>query len=240
MKKSRFLLFFLCLLLAACGKAPAPALPDAPVTVPEQAVLPVATDLPAGTVAEPETDAETAAAPELPALAFFADMGARTFEPLSSYSARWERDKDILCLGVKPQGGEGSSYQALWGAAFAAYPDLARYRLGFLVSYTLVDGRRFDLTVLSPADTEGAFTDYLDIYLYDDYHQTPGVWYSHVEKSAYTAKTTLTSIKLTGRAKIAEAREIVLSAFFYTEDDLDAAGRFTGLPALTLPIGKEN
>ncbi|MBQ7171177.1 MAG: hypothetical protein IJR89_02750, partial [Clostridia bacterium] len=195
---------------------------------------------PAGTVAAPETDAETAAAPELPALAFFADMGARTFEPLSSYSASWIKDKDILCLGVKPEGTEGTSYQALWGAAFAAYPDLARYRLGFLVSFTLADGRRFDLTVLSPADTEGAFTDYLDIYLYDDYHQTPGVWYSHVEKNAYTAETTLTSIKLTGREKIAEVREIVLSAVFYTEDDLDEEGRFTGLPALTLPIGKEN
>lgn len=238
MKHNRLLPLLLCFLLAACGKAP--AVPDAPVTAPEPAVLPVETDLPAGTVAAPETDAETAAAPELPALAFFADMGARTFEPLSSYSARWERDRDILCLGVKPEGAEGKSYQDLWGAAFAAYPDLARYRLGFLVSFTLADGRRFDLTVLSPADTEGAFTDYLDIYLYDDYHQTPGVWYSHVEKSAYTAKTTLTSIKLTGRAKIAEVREIVLSAFFYTEGDLDEEGRFTGLPALTLPIGKEN
>ena len=237
MKHSRLLPLLLCFLLTACGRTPTPA-PASPVTAPEPATLPISAGLPAGTVAAPETTAPPVL-PSLPSLAFFADMGARTFEPLTAYSARWERDRDILCLGVEPLGVAGNSYQTLWGGAFEAYPDLVPRRLGFLISCTLSDGRRLTLTVRTPADAEGEHTAYFDVYLYDDYHQTPGVWYSHVEKDAFNGETILTSIKVTGRERIAEVREMTLSAFFYLPDGPDGEGVFTGAPALTLPIGKE-
>ena len=69
----------------------------------------------------------------------------------------------------------------------------------------------------SPENTEEN-REYVEIYLYDDVHQVPGEWYSHLETSDITEETIATSIKFTAGSKIEEIEKIHLSAYLYTAD----------------------
>jgi len=67
------------------------------------------------------------------------------------------------------------------------------------------------MTVTSPKDVE--HTEYLEAWLYDDIHQTPGQRYSHLDEDDMKDETLMTSVKLTCGRKIADVEEISLTAF---------------------------
>lgn len=82
--------------------------------------------------------------------------------------------------------------------------------------------------MLKPSDAL-SFFDYLEIYLYDDIHQTPGAWYTHLEDKDMLESTIISSIKLTSGSKISEVGDITLTAFLYQGDQcFDAQGQYFG------------
>ena len=81
---------------------------------------------------------------------------------------------------------------------------------------------------MKPSDSADFF-EYLEIYMYDDIHVTPGVWYTHLEDSDMDDETIISSIKLTSGSKIAEVGDIILTAFIYDgADNFDADGEYIG------------
>jgi len=84
--------------------------------------------------------------------------------------------------------------------------------------------------LIEPEDTL-EYKKYMEFYMYDDYHQTPGVWYSHVEQSAYNSDTILTSIKFTAGQEYDKIDgKVTLTAFIYdpAAGQFDKAGNYTG------------
>ena len=78
-------------------------------------------------------------------------------------------------------------------------------------------------TILRPKDTE-EFYDYLEVYLYDDYHRTGG-WYSHTTDSEFNDNTLLTSIKLTAGKNVSEITSSVSSVVNQTTQATEMIGQ---------------
>lgn len=97
--------------------------------------------------------------------------------------------------------------------------ELNEYRIGYKIKFSIPD-RTFDCYIYRPNDVLGYFN-YIQVYLYDDYHQTNGVSYSHVEDNQYNENTLLTSIKLTASVYIEEVSdEIELTTFVYKKEEI--------------------
>ena len=119
------------------------------------------------------------------------------------------------------------------------YENIEEYKIGYHISF-LTNEKEINKTILSPKDTE-EFYEYLEIYLYDDYHRTPGVWYSHTTEEEYNEGTILTSIKLTSGKLIKEiTSDITLTAFTYDNDDFDELGNYKGISKYTLILKNNN
>lgn len=128
----------------------------------------------------------------------------------------------------------GWSFSKIWNDAWALHEGTENAKIGIRLQFTLENGETIDQMILKPSDAAG-FYEYLEVYLYDDVHQSG--WYSHLEDKDMTDGTIITSAKLTAGEKIAQVGDIVLTAFVYTgEDCFDADGNYIGLVSNTITV----
>lgn len=179
----------------------------------------------------------TAAKPDetgRPVIHFYLPIQERTSRNLcTEFRSTWSRGQDIVVLEPlayeeSVHTGRNAQYASFWMDLWNSYPKAGSCKVGYAVSLTLENGRTLEQTILSPKDTQNFFS-YMEIYLYDDVHQIPGNWYSHLEEYQMTNETLITSIKLTAGKEIAQVQSASVSVFVYQdENDFDAQGRFTG------------
>jgi hypothetical protein len=118
----------------------------------------------------------------------------------------------------------GSKFGPVWSSYRDGFPDLSSYKIGYCLSYGLNAGDTVTQMLLAPKDAE-ANREYVEVYLYDDVHQTG--WYSHLLSQDMTQETVITSVKLTGGAKVGEVSGITLSAFWYKSgEEQERAGEY--------------
>ncbi len=160
-----------------------------------------------------------------------ADDGTFSRVRLSEFSSVRTAKKDIDCFEIMAATEDkltGSSFRTIWKQAWDLHGDNEGAKIGFWIDFSLPKGMRVHRQILKPSDAK-AFYDYLEVYLYDDVHQTPGVWYTHLEDKDMTEETVITSIKLTSGSKIADVGDITLTAFIYQgEDCFDERGEYIG------------
>lgn len=115
------------------------------------------------------------------------------------------------------------------------YENIDKYKIGFIISFSVND-KTYREQILTP-DSEYLFAPYIYIYLYDDIHQTPNTWYSHLLKEEVNDDTIYSSIKL---FKADHANEITspitLSVFTYDKDDFDNNHNYIGSSIYTTTI----
>lgn len=235
MKKILIVLILSSLLLVGCGPAPADVPDDTqpPESTAESTVPPQSTVPPLTTVPVPTTEAPVIPEiyPDTVGIYIPAADGTAARKRLTEFSAPRTAKTDIDCfeiLASREDRLEGTSFAAIWNDAWGAHANTENAKIGFRIEFTLSSGERISTQLLKPSDS-AAFYDYLEIYLYDDIHQTPGVWYTHLEDDDMNSETIISSIKLTSGSRIGEVGDIVLTAFIYNGDDcFDAEGNYLG------------
>ena len=158
---------------------------------------------------------------------------------IDTYEEKWQYHKDISSFEVYYTNDEeidNTNQIKLFDKYLNNYSDISNYRIGYQIEFS-INNQTIKKTILSPKDTND-FYDYLEIYLYDDYHRTGG-WYSHTTEKEYNDNTLLTSIKLTAGKNINEiTSDIILTTFTYDEDDFDEQGYYKGISKYTIIIKK--
>ena len=132
---------------------------------------------------------------------------------------------------------DGSFFGDIFGAAWKSFPDSDSCKIGYTLRYTLDDGSEIRYTMLSPKHIE--HTEYIEVWLYDDYHRKPHKFYSHLKPSSMKSDTLITSVKLTGGKQIGRVTDIWLTAFVCASlDDFDADRNYIGDTSCTVHILK--
>lgn len=169
-----------------------------------------------------------------PVIHFYLPTQERTSRNLcTEFTSTWVSGQDIVVLEPlayeeKVHTGRNAQYAAFWMELWNGYPKAASCKTGYAIALTLENGQTIEQTIVSPKDTQ-SFFDYMEMYLYDDVHQIPGNWYSHLEEHQMTEETLMTSIKLTAGKKISQVKSASVSVFVYENaNDFDAQGCFTG------------
>lgn len=152
------------------------------------------------------------------------------------YTGRWKKGEDIDSFEVIASDEdrlEGDFFGDIFGECWTRFSDAQQCNIGFALRYTLTDGSEIRYTMLSPDHIQ--HTEYIECWLYDDYHREPHKSYSHIKRM--TEDTLITSIKLTCGKKIKEVQEIWLQAFIYASlDEFDAERNYIGPTSCTLHI----
>ena len=152
-----------------------------------------------------------------------------------NYESSWPMYKDINGFTVYYNNEKEISndrLQNVWKKLYENYENIEEYKIGYHIEFSTNDGIK-SKTILKPSDGDEIFN-YVQIYLYDDIHQT-GSWYSHMNDSDIVDNTILTTIKLTASTKIEEIiSDIHLTAFTYNgPDDFDSLGNYRGNSSFT-------
>lgn len=151
----------------------------------------------------------------------------------SSFVSAWTAKKDIVILeplayDQPTHVGSISSYATFWRELWEAFPCAGQCKLGYCMDITLSDGNTVHKVITKPSDTD-SFYNYVEMYLYDDVHQKPNTWYSHLLDTQVTDRTLMTSIKLTAGSQIHLVKTISVSVFVYAgPEDFNEKGDFTG------------
>ena len=158
-----------------------------------------------------------------------------------SYTGPWKKGKDIGSFEAIPSDEAelpGEFFGDIFGAAWTAFPDANSCKIGYTLRYTLDDGSEIKYTMLSPKHIE--HTEYIECWLYDDYHRKPHKFYSHLKPGSMKDETLITSIKLTAGSQIAHVTDIWLTAFICDSlDDFDAGRNYIGQTSCTIHILKK-
>ena len=227
----------LCTLFAGCSPAENPigttTQPPQTTTVPS---TPPATTVPPTTQTEPYIPEIS---PNIVGIYIPADNGTKARKHITAFKSTRTAKKDIDCfeiLATQVALAEGKSFASIWSTAWNSHEATENAKIGFHISFTLTSGETVSKQLLKPSDS-ASFYDYLEIYMYDDVHVAPGVWYTHLEDKDMKAETVITSIKLTSGSKIAQVGDISLTSFIYNGDDcFDAEGNYIGLVSETIII----
>ena len=159
-------------------------------------------------------------------------------ELIKEYNATWQYHQDISSFEVYYTNEEfitNSRLKETFDNYKNNYVNIDNYKIGYQINF-LTNDKEYNKPILSPKDTE-EFFDYLEIYLYDDYHREPGVWYSHTLEEEMNDETLLTSIKLTAGKLISEIKsDISVTAFTYDYDDFDETGNYRGISKYTIVV----
>ena len=226
------------LLLLLIGLRALRGAPAAPETTPNPA--PAITSTPAPTPEPTPEPTPTAVPGEYPDVVSFYRPEGKPYSPRvrmgGEYAAKWKKGEDIGSFEVIASDAdrlEGEFFGDIFGAAWKAFADADQCRIGYTLRYALQDGSEIRYTMLSPDHIE--HTEYLECWLYDDYHRQPHKSYSHIK--TMKDDTLITSIKLTCGRRIAQVTEIWLTAFIYASpDEFDADRLYTGETSATLHI----
>ena len=107
----------------------------------------------------------------------------------------------------------GASYSDVWkAAATEAGLHMDSTDVAFEVSYVLESGENEQFDIKGPGDAEEVGEKgYIEMYLYDDVHQTPGVRYSHLTEETLNDWCVVTTVKLTAGEKIDNVEQIFLN-----------------------------
>lgn len=216
---------------------PAPtatATPEVTAT-PETSATPAPTDTPAPT--------PSFAPGTIPDVVSFYRPRTKSYSPRvkldSEFAAKWKKGEDIGSFEVIASDEDelpGEFFGDIFGTAWKAFPEADRCKIGYALRYTLKDGGEIKYTMLSPKHIQ--HTEYIECWLYDDYHREPHQNYSHIK--SMKKDTLMTSIKLTCGSRIADVDEIWLTAFICTSlDEFDADHNYTGDTACTIHIVRE-
>ncbi len=156
---------------------------------------------------------------------------------IKEYASTWSYHNDISSFEVYYTNEEEISSKnqiALFDEYKDNYLNPLNYKIGYYISFDTLE-KSIQKTILSPKDTEDFF-EFLEIYLYDDYHRSGG-WYSHTTEEEYNSETLLTSIKLTAGVNVQDIiSDITLMAFTYDEDDFDENNNYRGVSKYTITI----
>ena len=231
----------LCALFVGCRPAEEPV---NTTTQPPQTTVPVATvpSTPPAATVPPTTQTEPyipEISPNTVGIYIPAANGTAARKHITEFKSVRTAKKDIDCfeiLATQAELAEGKNFASIWNAAWNSHENVQNAKIGFHISFTLASGETVSKQLLKPSDS-ATFYDYLEIYMYDDVHVTPGVWYTHLEDKDMKEETVITSIKLTSGSKIQQVGDITLTAFIYNGDDcFDAEGNYIGLVSETIVI----
>lgn len=225
-----------------------PAPEDAPIAVPAETAAPevsatptmAPTPVPTETPVPTPSPTPTIVPGTRPDVISFYHPESKSYSPRirmgDEFSAKWKKGEDIGSFEVVASDEdrlEGDFFADMFGARWTSFPDAAGCKIGFELRYTLSDGGEIHYTMLSPEHIE--HTEYIECWLYDDYHRKPHQSYSHIK--SMKDDTLITSIKLTCGRKIKEVQEIWLTAFICASlDEFDADRSYTGPTSRTLHI----
>ena len=163
-------------------------------------------------------------------------------ELITEFTNNWNYYHDISSFEVfyiKEETITGKNFQDTFKEYYDRYENINNYKIGYNISF-ITEEKEINKTILSPKDTE-EFFNYLEIYLYDDYHREKGVWYSHTTEEEMNENTLLTSIKLTTGKEINKIiSDITLTAFTYDFDDFDEYGNYKGISKYTIIVKNPN
>ena len=155
-----------------------------------------------------------------------------------TYAAPWKKGKDIGSFEVIASDEsllDGSFFGDIFGAAWKAFPDADSCKIGYTLRYTLDDGTEIRYSMLAPKHIE--HTEFIEVWLYDDYHREPHKFYSHLKDSQMKSDTLITSIKLTAGKQIDRVTDLWLTAFVCASlDDFDAERNYIGDTSCTIHI----
>jgi len=158
-----------------------------------------------------------------------------------TYTGPWKKGQDIGSFEVIASDEEfldGSFFGDIFGAAWKAFPDANSCKIGYTLRYTLDDGSEIKFSMLSPSHIE--HTEYIECWLYDDYHKEPHKFYSHLKPSKMKADTLITSIKLTAGSQISHVTDIWLTAYICASlEDFDEDRNYIGDTSCTIHILKK-
>ena len=158
-----------------------------------------------------------------------------------TFSAKWKKGKDIGSFEVVASDEallDGSFFGDIFGAAWKQFPDADACKIGYALRYTLDDGTEIRYSMLAPKHIE--HTEFIEVWLYDDYHREPHQFYSHLKDSQMKKDTLITSIKLTAGKEIDRVTDIWLEAFICASlDDFDADRNYIGSTSCTIHITKQ-
>ncbi len=147
------------------------------------------------------------------------DGGSRKLVEIS-HKTEWTAGQDIKCyeaIASREATLTGSGFAEIWNACWNKFSNTKEVKIGYGIELVLKSGETAAYDVKSPEDTQKN-REYVETYLYDDVHQTPGQWYSHLESADMGTETIATSIKLTAGSKIGDIERIHLTAYLYTAE----------------------
>ena len=232
------ILFVLIMVLAKSPQEAAPVLTSTPtveVTQPTQAFT---TGVTATTTIAPTTQPYVPViSPDKVGIYIPADDGTKARKWIAEFRSARSPKTDIDCFEIfasQDSRLEGGSFSSIWSSVWEAFDGWQSAKIGYHLRFRLTDGTEISKTILKPSDA-ASFYDYLEVYIYDDVHQTG--WYSHLEDSDIKAETVMTSIKLHCGSLIAQVGDIELTAFIYNgEDCFDSEGNYIGAVKQTILI----
>lgn len=230
-------------------------IPDIPAAVPEAALVPTeqATAQPTEAPTDAPTPQPTATPVPTPTavpgsrpdvVSFYRPQG-KNYSPRvrmgDTYAAEWKKGKDIGSFEVIASDADfldGDFFGDIFGAAWRTFPDADSCKIGYTLRYALDDGSEIKFSMLSPSHIE--HTEYIECWLYDDYHREPHKFYSHLKASGMKDNTLITSIKLTAGKQIDRVTDIWLTAYICASlDDFDEERNYIGDTSCTIHILKK-
>lgn len=171
---------------------------------------------------EQKTEAETEQTGhvDLPQMTFFKrNKEEGTFEKASDAKSEWSYHKDIASFYLFPDNADekGFLYEGFkeyWNQLWQSYEDTESAKIAYEITIILTDGTEIVKTLTKPSDADDIY-DYIEIYVYDDLHQLPGAWYSHLTDDKMNDDTIMNSIKITSGVNVNLVTKVELKAFAY-------------------------
>ncbi len=171
-----------------------------------------------------------------------ADNGSAARKLISGFSSSRVAGTDIDCFEViasQEELLEGESFSSIWKDAWTSYKDTENSKIGFHIEFSISDGTEISKTLLKPSDAD-EFFEYIEVYMYDDINQTPGVWYTHLSDVDIDDETIISSIKLTSGAEVTEVGDIYLTCFVYNGlNNFDKDGNYIGVSSYKITIARD-
>ena len=168
-----------------------------------------------------ESESEIIKKPENAAPAGLYNMtssdASETYELVSTFKDDMSKGRDLCVLGGFPSRETtltGADMGEIWNACVRDNSLSDTLRPGYLLEFDTPEGKCEKL-ILRPSDVTEDHWEYIETYIYDDIHQTPGAWYSHLLDNEFTDDTIVTSVKITAGEKIGKVENLKLTIFMY-------------------------
>lgn len=219
MKKYKLIPVIACtvILLTACGK-------ENDITDKEnvtgQSTEQVTTEQETEGVAE----TETLMPKDLPEMVFFRrNKDEGTFVKASDVKSEWSYHNDIASFYLFPEKADDAGFlydgfKDYWESLWQSYKDTKSAKLAYEITIKLTDNTEIVKKITNPSDADDIYN-YIEIYLYDDIHQLPGAWYSHLTDEKMNDDTIMSSIKITAGVDVLQVMSVKIEAYAYSGEE---------------------